>query len=251
MDIEKDEAAAGANVPAVANPAVGTTDPGTTAAPGPITPAPTTDSYQRLLPTIADLVAQQQYTELARVAELADLNPDSHGRPTRLLLVAPLVLSYLILNTLPPARFALTRLPNRTATHPLAQALFGLVAATSEHSYTAVYSRASAVVAATDDPALAPLVSSLATAFVDQHRRRALELIDKAYTSISVTHAQPYLSLPPDQIAALLASKGWTYDAGSQILTRGPISAIARGKPVPPSLSAIDLIVDAAARLEA
>jgi hypothetical protein len=69
MDIEKDEAAKAA---AATVTSTETAPPTATDADAPTAAA--IDSYQQLLPTIADLAAQQQYEELVRVAELADLN---------------------------------------------------------------------------------------------------------------------------------------------------------------------------------
>ena len=82
---------------------------------------------------------------------------------SRLLLTAPLVLSYLILDdmydskvrnavyfadfaTRPPGRFALTRLPSPLQNHPITEGLFNLLASTSERNYSQVYVRATALV---------------------------------------------------------------------------------------------------------
>jgi COP9 signalosome complex subunit 8 len=73
------------------------------------------DHYHRLLPTLVDFVAQRNYLEVIRVAELADLKvrapsakhrcsdsltrmiqAEGDERPSRLALTVPLVLSYLI-----------------------------------------------------------------------------------------------------------------------------------------------------------
>jgi hypothetical protein len=81
-------------------------------------------------------------------------------QPTRFLVTAPLILAYLIVDDLwvlehiigvslgwttrlsPPARCAMTRLPQNLASSPLAKQLYSLMASTSERKYNNVYSRA-------------------------------------------------------------------------------------------------------------
>ena len=70
----------------------------------------------------------------------------------------------------PPARYALTRLPDKLAAHPLSQALFNLLAATSERRYEHIYSRAESLMRHARQPdfdqKLGEVVISMATAFI-------------------------------------------------------------------------------------
>jgi COP9 signalosome complex subunit 8 len=52
----------------------------------------------------------------------------------------------------PPARYALTRLPDKLAAQPLSQTLFGLLAATTERQYEHIYSRAESLVRSAQQP---------------------------------------------------------------------------------------------------
>jgi COP9 signalosome complex subunit 8 len=71
----------------------------------------------------------------------------------------------------PPARYALTRLPDKLAVHPLSQALFGLLAATSERNYHHIYSRAESLFHHAQQPdfpdeKLGEVIASMTKAFV-------------------------------------------------------------------------------------
>jgi hypothetical protein len=71
-----------------------------------------------------------------------------------------------------------------------------------------------------------PLISLPTETF----RARALALVHKAYTSITLTMAQPYLGLSPEETVAALTLHGWTYDSASQILLRGAAAPTSRPK---------------------
>src|ERR1700691_6104962 len=76
----------------------------------------------------------------------------------------------------PPARYALTRLPEKLAAHPLSQALFGLLAATSERQYEHIYSRAESLFHYAQqpdflDPKLGDVVALMTKAFVGSSRQ--------------------------------------------------------------------------------
>lgn len=71
----------------------------------------------------------------------------------------------------PPARYALTRLPDKLAAHPLSQALFGLLASTSERLYEHIYSRAESLFRYAQQPdfpdqKLGEVVASMTKVFV-------------------------------------------------------------------------------------
>ncbi|KAF8582274.1 hypothetical protein K439DRAFT_1351580, partial [Ramaria rubella] len=143
---------------------------------------------------------------------------------SRLFIVAPLVLGCLILDDLPPARYALTRVPHGLANHTLSQALFSLLAATWDRKHGSVYQRSQELVDIVSTPTffsqpLATLIRSLNEKFIHEFRERTFALISQAYTSISLPLFQTYLgSLPVNQVLLAAQQKGWSYDAAGQIL---------------------------------
>jgi len=200
----------------------------------PLTP-PTTASDRPLLgpfhKSLPKLAQQGNIQELVKVGEEEDLGGDARDQddPSRLFIIAPLVLGYLILDDLPPARYALTRLPHVLANHILPQALFSLLAATWGRKHASVYQRSQELADVVSTPAffsqpLATLVRSLNERFIDEFRERAFALISRAYTSISLPLIQTYLGpLPVDKILSVAQQKGWSYDAAGQILSPGKL----------------------------
>ncbi|KAA1469378.1 hypothetical protein DENSPDRAFT_928083 [Dentipellis sp. KUC8613] len=222
-------------------------------------PSPEQSPYYQIFPQIASLAAKGEIQELIELAERADLNGVHDTHPSRLFVTAPLVLGYLIRDEVPPARFALTRLPNSIAVLPLSQALFGVLASTSERKYENVYTRAERLYEMTQasdfpDADLASVISGLTTNFVESFRRRTFALISKAYTSIPLALAQSYLGLPRDQLLAAAESSKWAYDASADVLTPPPASAerphLNGFVSTPSTLLTFDLVTDSVARLE-
>jgi COP9 signalosome complex subunit 8 len=216
------------------------------------------DTYQLLFPTLGNLAYQNDYRQIIEVAERGDLKGDSDRQFTRLLLVAPLTLAYLILDELPPARYALTRLPEKLAAHPLSQALFGLLAATSERQYEHIYSRAESLFHYAQqpdflDPKLGDVVALMTKAFVASFQERTITLLSRAFTSLPVSLAQTYLELSADQLLAAAEKHGWSYDASNQTLSPAPLPSntvtpvYAYG---PSSLNTFNLVADSTAKLE-
>jgi len=73
----------------------------------------------------------------------------------------------------PPARYALTRLPDNLASHPLSKTLLGLLACTWERRHSKVYSRSESLfnmVGQPDffDPNLATVIAGMVTTFVGE-----------------------------------------------------------------------------------
>ncbi|ETW86176.1 hypothetical protein HETIRDRAFT_309227, partial [Heterobasidion irregulare TC 32-1] len=172
----------------------------------------------------------------------------------------PLVLSYLILDDLPPAKFVLTRLPDSIASKPLPQSLFNIFASVWERKYENVYPRAEAlmdIAHQADFPeGLASLIATLVTQFVESFRRRTFALISRAYSSIPLALAQAYIGLSQEELLAVTEANQWTYDASSQILTPAPVAGprsttYISGTSSPSTLKALDLITDSVALLEA
>jgi len=216
------------------------------------------DTYQLLFPTLGNLAYQNDYRQIIEVAERGDIKGDSDRQLTRLLLVAPLTLAYLILDELPPARYALTRLPDKLAAHPLAQALFGLLAATSERQYEHIYSRAESLFRYAQqpdflDPKLGDVVALMTKAFVASFQRRTITLLSRAFTSLPVSLAQTYLELSTDQLLATAEEHGWSYDVSNQTLSPTPLPSTTV-TPVyaygPSSLNTFNLVADCTAQLE-
>jgi len=213
------------------------TDPPTqeTADPSLAAPVPQqlhfTTNYHFLFPTLAELAEKGDYQELARLAERGDLSGENDEHVSRLLITAPLVLSYLVLDNLPSARFSLTRLPFALAKHPLSIALLSLQSAVKDKQYEHVYTCAAGVLAVLQKEALVPefdlasLVAKLVHIFIETFQQKTFALLSKAYSSIPVPLAQVYLGLPTDQLLTIAARHRWTYDESTQILSPEALSA--------------------------
>ncbi|CAL1705757.1 unnamed protein product [Somion occarium] len=178
--------------------------------------------YQLLFPTLADLASKGSYRELVDVAERADWNAEGDHHPSRLLIIAPLVLGYLILDDLPPARFALSRLPRSLESQPISHALFNLLASTSERRYEKIYVRAEQVVLAAQafqipGYELTAVIGALTTNFVDTFRRKTFALLSKAYSSLPLSVVQTYLGFTAEQAISVATEFNWSYDAQTQI----------------------------------
>ncbi|KAF9454615.1 hypothetical protein P691DRAFT_692321 [Macrolepiota fuliginosa MF-IS2] len=224
--------------------------------PPPSSAAP--DTFPPSFPLIVDLASKAQYRELIRKAEETDVLSNTSRSPSRLFTVSPLVLTYLILDDIPPAQYALARLPDSLSSLPLTKALFDLVVATAERQYSKIYSRAEALFNLASQPdfpdvKLASLIVNLVTNFFEAFRHRAFVLLSKAYSSLPLSLAQVYLNLPGDQIIRVAEQHGWKFDALSQILEPRATTA-----PVPStdnlassSLSTFRFIADSVAELEA
>jgi len=178
---------------------------------------------------IAGLAIQGRTSELIEKAEVADLYPSVDNQQLRLLIVAPLVLSYLITDNLPPARDALLRLPGALVAHPVPQSLFKLLSSIWERNYELIYRRTHDLLntVTTPDffePQLAAVVQGLSDAFLASFRQRMMKLINKAYTSIPLPLAQSYLGLSREEVLNASQQANWTYDNNQDILTPAPSS---------------------------
>ncbi|KAF7295526.1 CSN8-PSD8-EIF3K domain-containing protein [Mycena indigotica] len=233
----------------------------TSAPPAAAAPAPqsvVSDHFTQIFPRIATLATEKKYKELIRLAELNDYGADSDRSPTRLALTTPLVLAYLILDDLQPARFALQRLPRDLAVSPIAKAFFALLASTVERKYANVYSRTTELLAITSgsdflDANLGAILGLMLNAFLESFRTRTFNLLKKAYTSLPVSLAQVYLGLGAEEVLSAAASDGWSYDASTQILTPAQRSAstqLANGFTPFSTLATFDFVANSVAKLE-
>ncbi|KAF7337961.1 CSN8-PSD8-EIF3K domain-containing protein [Mycena venus] len=201
-----------------------------TSAPAPA-PQARQDNFTQIFPQIASLASEKNYLDLIKFVERNDIASDSERQPSRLLLTAPLVLAYLIVDDLPPARFALNRLPNNLATSPLGKQLHSLLASTSERKYANVYSRTQTLLEHVGQPdffdtSLGALLGIMIGAFLDSFRSRTFNLLQKAYTSLSLSLAEMYLGLPTNEVLAAAQGSGWTFDPSTQVLTPAPKSNV-------------------------
>ncbi|KAJ6502095.1 COP9 signalosome [Mycena sanguinolenta] len=221
-------------------------------------PAPARqDIFTQIFPEIVSLAAEHRYIELIDLAEYRDVASDADRQASRLLLTAPLVLAYLTVDNLPPARFALNRLPHNLATSPLGKQLHLLLASTSERKYANVYSRTQALlehVRQSDffDPSLGALLGDMISAFLDAFRSRTFNLLHKAYTSLPLPLAEMYLGLAANDVLTAAERGGWAYDASTRVLTPPQKSNVRTTNGFAPfsSLATFDFVANSVARLE-
>ncbi|TDL24929.1 hypothetical protein BD410DRAFT_744685 [Rickenella mellea] len=177
--------------------------------------------YHQLFPSLVNLAVQGNYAEIIQTVEEREFNMfGNEGHESRFLAIAPLVLSYLNVNNLPPAHHALIRLPDALQRHPLYHALFNLLAATWEHSYTNIYAYSEQLVSVVQPPgffdiSLAAVVKGLVHAFIESFRKRTLALLSKSYTSVPLEVVQSYLSMPADLVLETVQRLNWTFDQSS------------------------------------
>ncbi|RDB21421.1 COP9 signalosome complex subunit 8 [Hypsizygus marmoreus] len=224
----------------------------------PTTPPTKEDAYQYIFPTIADLASQSDFHGLIQVAEHSDLNGDvdSDRRNTRLLVVAPLVLAYLIIDDLPPARYALTRLPEGLTSNSLAKALIDLLASTWDRKHANVYSRAESLFILVHQPGfyndkLASVITGLIEVFVESFRQRTFALLSKAYTSLPLSLAETYIGLKADRLLPVAEHAQWSFDTFTDTLKPRPTSVVSTApEPTFSSLSTFHFVADSVAKLE-
>ncbi|KAL1685616.1 COP9 signalosome [Schizophyllum commune] len=210
------------------------TDPAPPAAPAPV-PGPSASSsssskskaperapddtvFRSAFAGISATVAQGQYADVVALAERADLVGDSNS-PARLLVIAPMVLAYLIVDDLTPARFALSRLPEQLHGLPIVQGLNSLVALTWQRRYDQVYSRVETLVNVANDfeEPITQVLHALLRQFLDSFRERTFQLLSRACTEVPLNLVETYLGLPAEQIVPAAQARGWAYDEASKV----------------------------------
>ncbi|KAI9065343.1 hypothetical protein FKP32DRAFT_1590526 [Trametes sanguinea] len=216
--------------------------------------------YELLFRSISDLARNGSLQELIEVAERGDLTGDFQTDPTRLLLIAPLVLAYMILDQLPPARHALTRLPEPLASFPLSQGLFQLLASTTERKYSDIYRRADELHQFVLQPAfgnaeLSQILAGMIMSFITAFRKKTFDLLSRAYTSIPLPLAQWYLGysdVQTEEFFNVALSHNWRYDEQSKIFTPSvqPKSSARNFTYAQSTLNALNLVADSVATLE-
>ncbi|KAG6851289.1 hypothetical protein H0H93_011725 [Arthromyces matolae] len=170
------------------------------------------DAFQAVFPTIIDLASQSNFHGLIRAAESACIQSDldSSRRLTRLLVLGPLVLAYLIVDDLPPARFALTQLPTVLAATPLSNTLFDLLVSTWDRKHANVYARAQKLTDVVQHPNF--FDKQLAIVLSESFRRRTVILLSNAYASLPLPLAQMYLGMGRDELLAGMYGQLYFHD---------------------------------------
>ncbi|KIK08237.1 hypothetical protein K443DRAFT_672732 [Laccaria amethystina LaAM-08-1] len=239
-----------------ARTAASTTHPATTAPSTASQPRP--DHFQYRFPAIVEATSKKEYQRLIQIAEETDLNANGDRQPTRLLIIAPLVLAYLILDDLAPARYGLARLPENLAALPLTKSLVGLAVSSVNRQHGKVYAQAEhifSLVAQPDfiDRELASVLANLITVFVAEFRHRTLLLLSKAYTSLPLSLAQTYIGMTAKETVTETDKFGWVYDPSTQMLhpfSKAELSNKSTITTPPSSLSTFHLVADSVGKLE-
>jgi len=215
------------------------------------------DIYQQVFPQLSDLAEERNFIGIINIAELHDLNGSHDKSCTRLLLIAPLVLAYMVLDDLTPAHHVLARLPENVALHPLSHALAALLASTSERQYENTYARAQELFQMTQqsdfpDSRLGKTLALMINDFVDEFRGRTFALVSRAFACLQVTEAQRLLGLGQKEVLSIANDNRWQFDSASNVLrpvhTSFPTLVT---KPVlPSSVMTFDRVVNSVAASE-
>ncbi|KAG7448211.1 uncharacterized protein BT62DRAFT_947185 [Guyanagaster necrorhizus] len=225
QDAAREEASANANAQATSSETETETDPEPAERQLPSRSPPSQDVFQQAFQKIASLSSEKQWHELISVAEDADVWGDDESPVSRLLVVAPLVLGYLIIDDLPAARFALTRIHPRLQKLPISTALASLLESSMERKHKEVYARAEVLYNMAKDTGSAPdpkfpgVLSEMVQAFTESFRERTFRLLSKAYAALPLALAQTYLGLTSDRLLAAAESNNWKYNASTQVLS--------------------------------
>ncbi|KAI6045600.1 hypothetical protein EDC04DRAFT_2888617 [Pisolithus marmoratus] len=231
-------------------------DPPAERAPSPPLPGPPLDAYQQAFPNIYELAIQRDFSALAHYAETMDLKGQNPRSPSRLLLIVPLALTYLILDNHTLAQLVVARLPENSRFHPLTRALGNLVASASEREYAQVYAHAEVMCGLAQQPEsandnLANLITTLVTLFVELFRQKTFTLLSRAFSSIETSQAQLYLGLSREQLLSA-TSGAWRYDSVSDMLypPGNNDTTLHTNCPVPSSLDTFDSVASDLIKLE-
>jgi len=213
------------------------------------------DIYQSALPAIVETIQRNDYAGLVKVTERVDFTTTGDSQPSRLFIVAPLVLGHLVLDDTPAARHALSRLPDNLIALPFSQGLTSLVVATINREHAKVYNEASNLLSFVGHPdfldlELASIITSLLTAFIEDFRVRTFDLISKAYTSLPLRLTSVYLGWPEDMVITVAESHGWSYDPSTQVFSpRSTLPKVAVTSSYF-TLGTFHLVTDSVAKLE-
>ncbi|KAL0946812.1 hypothetical protein HGRIS_012981 [Hohenbuehelia grisea] len=220
---------------------------------------PRQDVYQVAFPAIVDLALRHSFKDLIQLAEGKDLNGDGDAHPTRFLISVPLVIAYLIVDDLAPARYVLARLPDALASHRLAKSLHALYLATKDRKHAQVYSligKLSTYASQPDfiEPKLGSLITTMLGTLSESFRQQTFALLGRAYTAIPLTLAQEYLGMSETQLIDVAEKSAWSYDITTQVFSpaAGPLSIRSNEySSVPSTLGTFHSVADSAVKNEA
>ncbi|EAU88732.2 hypothetical protein CC1G_01105 [Coprinopsis cinerea okayama7 len=228
---------------------------GSTSQPAPLS-STNPDDYQRALPVIREAASRCDWDALISRAETVDVTATSgDSQPTRVLVVSPLVLAYLIQDKIPPARYALGRLPDDLSNLALVKLLASLTNLTSHRHHSRVYSTVTSLLELVGNPEFfdqefGVLLTNLVTQFADAFRRRTFQLLSQAYSSLPLSLAQDYLGVSAEVIVNEANQYGWTHDPSTQLLFPKTHQTQEARRTSMSSLSTLHLVADSVARLE-
>ncbi|KAG8863153.1 hypothetical protein FRB96_009335 [Tulasnella sp. 330] len=204
-------------------------------------------------PEIAALAQHERWLEVVCACENLEIAVPTSNDKSRLLVTAPMVLAYLILDEIPPAYFALKRLPAGLIESPLPQALFALLASVSERKYLSVYTRLSAVVAIAQnstivDVELGLLLVAMAASFKTVFQKRTIELLSRAYAAIPASQATAMLNMPVEVITSTVTS--WTLDTTQGTFVPSVVLQPSVSSARPSKIDVFEYLASGAAHLE-
>ncbi|KZT61588.1 hypothetical protein CALCODRAFT_367353 [Calocera cornea HHB12733] len=184
--------------------------------------------YRQVFPDLLQAYERGRYNDVVRLAEEAEVVfPAMKERPTRLLVTIPLVLSYLSIDDLAAAHWALVRLPRVLHTFGPTRALEELLSTIAHRDHAQVYAATKNLISVTTgslkgedelDLAIKPLVES----FLQTYRTRLIAILSRAYPSILAADAAAYLGMSPEEAVSTCKSMGWIYDEAMVSLRPAP-----------------------------
>ncbi|KZV96194.1 hypothetical protein EXIGLDRAFT_733765 [Exidia glandulosa HHB12029] len=221
--------------------------------------APPPSIYVTALGQLLSLVQNGELDRFITAAEDVDLS-GPEADTSRLLVASPLALAYLARDDVPPARFALTRLPESLKSNGVASHTFRLVASAADRNHPNVYARsqvlrefvATPVGLGDADQDFTQIVTLLLEIFLERFRKRAFNLVSKSYTSIPLALAQSYLGLSEEKLIADTTQAGWQFVDGvftptvATQTTQTTQAFVSR----PSTVKTFDQVVKAVAQLE-
>ncbi|TFK30058.1 hypothetical protein FA15DRAFT_663393 [Coprinopsis marcescibilis] len=214
------------------------------------------DPYQVAFPQLMEAVSRNDYRLVSSRAEDIDLTTTGDVQVTRLLVVAPLVLSYLIEDNIPPARQALERLPGPLSDLPLVKLLATLTSVTQARQHAQVYATVALLHDLLNKPdffdqELAMILTKLVAQFAENFRTRTFRLLSGAYSSLHISLAEEYLGVSTEAIINEANKYNWKYESPSEILLPEIPEGKSNHQSSISSLSTFNLVANSVAALEA
>ncbi|EJU00769.1 hypothetical protein DACRYDRAFT_117178 [Dacryopinax primogenitus] len=191
--------------------------------------------YRQVFPDLVQAYRRRGYQDVVRLAEETEISyPTMKERPTRVLITIPLVLSYLFLNDLPSAYWALERLPKVLHTFGPIRALGELLSAIASRNYAQIPLDARNLISVTTgslqgedelDLAIRPLVEE----FIRTYQTHLIIVLGQAYASLSMADAAVYLGKAHPDANPAFTAVGWKFDEATSCLTPTPTMTQSNG----------------------